>query len=506
MNIVNVVQGSPEWLALRAKCFTASDASAMLGLSEHKARKVLLREKVTGLASEVDAATQKRFDAGHASEAAARPIVEARLGLELFPVTATLDLDGLQLSASFDGVSEDEKTVWENKLANNSNADLLAVIDDKHWPQLEQQMLVAGVNREYFTVSDGTEAGTKGEWYLSLAERRAKLIAGWKQFQADLAVYRPEPAEVVVVGHAPEMLPALRIEVTGMVTASNLTEFRSQALTIIGAIKTDLQTDDDFASAEKTVKWCGDLEERLEAAKQHALSQTASIDELFRAIDQIKVEARAKRLELDKLVKTRKEAIRSEIVCGAQNVLKAHIEALNQRLGKQYMPTQDMLRFAVAIKGMKTISSLRDAVATEIANAKIETSEVADKIELNLKTLRELARDHAFLFADTAQIVLKQNDDLTALVKTRIADHKAVEEKHLEEERDRIRREEQAKTEAIPQSGGTTQPGTTDRPPATDANAIEAYLASVDETPKTKAMIRKHLAAFLVFREQTKGE
>src|SRR5690606_3889090 len=122
----------------------------------------------------------------------------------------------------------------------------------------------------------------------------------------------PEP-----IGRTPENLPALRIEVTGMVTASNLAEFKTHALAVLGGINTDLRNDQDFADAERTVKWCKEVEDRLEAAKQHALSQTSSIDELFRTIDTIAAETRAKRLELDKLVKARKDAIRLEIKAAA---------------------------------------------------------------------------------------------------------------------------------------------------------------------------------------------
>ncbi|WP_419178519.1 hypothetical protein [Pseudomonas syringae] len=46
----------------------------------------------------------------------------------------------------------------------------------------------------------------------------------------------------------------------------------------------------------------------MEAAKQHALSQTETIDALFRTIDEISEQARRKCLELDKLVKAHKVA------------------------------------------------------------------------------------------------------------------------------------------------------------------------------------------------------
>ena len=44
----NVKQGSKEWHEFRARHFAASDAPAMMGVSPHKTRSELLREKATG--------------------------------------------------------------------------------------------------------------------------------------------------------------------------------------------------------------------------------------------------------------------------------------------------------------------------------------------------------------------------------------------------------------------------------------------------------------------------
>jgi hypothetical protein len=233
------------------------------------------------------------------------------------------------------------------------------------------------------------------------------------------------------------------------VTASNLEAYKSHALAVFSGINRELKTDQQFADAEKVVKWCGDVEARLAAAKQHALSQTESIDALFRAIDDISSEAKRTRLELDKLVKARKEAVRGEIVAGGIAALRDHVAALNARLGKPYMPavTAD---FAGAIKGKRTIDSLNDAVDTLLANTKIEASATADRIQANLATLRELGKDHVFLFSDTAQIVLKANDDLTVLVKSRIAEHQQKEAARIAAETARITAEveQQARVKA----------------------------------------------------------
>ncbi|MCK2097715.1 lambda-exonuclease family protein [Thauera aromatica] len=345
-------QGSEAWHTLRAGRFTASEAPAMLGVSKYQARADLLKRKATGLVEEVDAATKRRFDEGHAAEAAARPIVEDLVGEELWPVTMTAEVDGLPLLASMDGLTMLGDTGWETKLLNQ---DLRAAVEAGELPehytaQMEQQMLVAGCERIYFTTSDGTPENTFGLWYESNPDLRARIVAGWKQFAEDLAAYVPEPEIVKPAGKAPEALPALRIEVTGMVTASNLAAFREHALAVFGGIKTDLQSDADFADAERTVKWCKEVEDKLDAAKQHALSQTASIDELFRTIDAIKEEARQKRLTLDRLVKAEKENRKGEIVASAGKAYRDHWTALCRRIGGDWIPAIGVGYWADAIK------------------------------------------------------------------------------------------------------------------------------------------------------------
>lgn len=442
MQIHNVQQGSPEWLELRAKHFTASEAPAMLGLSKYKTREALLREKATGIIPEVDANTQRRFDKGHEAEAAARPTAELIIGEELFPATGTEAIDGLPLLASFDGITMMEDVAWEHKLWNVEFAEYLRETDDApdtHWPQLEQQLLISGAEKVLFMVSDGAE-NTASIWYESRPDRRAKVIAGWKQFAEDLANYQYQPEAVKPAGRAPETLPALRIEVTGMVTASNLDAFHRHAMAVFGSINTDLQTDADFADAEKTVKWCKDVEDRLEAAKQHALSQTASIDDLFRTIDAIKAEARAKRLELDRLVKAEKETRKAEIVGSARLSLLDHIEALNKRIGGNYMPAANLVQLGEAIRGLKSIDSMREKVGNALMAAKLEASAIADRIEANRKTAEDMS-----LVPDFASICTKLPEDFAALYAHRKQQRAEAEAKRLEAERERIRQEEEAK-------------------------------------------------------------
>ncbi|MND38635.1 YqaJ-like viral recombinase domain protein [compost metagenome] len=462
MIIHNVTQGSMEWLALRAKHFTASEAPAMMGASKYQTRAQLLHQKHTGLTEEVSEAQQRLFDRGHESEASARVILEDITGEEFFPIVAT---DGRYL-ASVDGANMLCDTLFEHKLLNQ---DLVEQVENEelephyYW-QLEHQLLVTGAERVIFVCSDGTADNFHSFNYVSRPERREQLIAGWDQFEKDLATFQPEAPQAEVVGTAPEMLPALRIEVQGMVTASNLDQFKTHALAVIGAINTTLEDDQDFADAEKTVKWCADVEGRLDAAKEHALGQTASIDEMFRTIDAIREEARNKRLQLEKQVKARKQQIRDEIVSSANRDFQTYLRELEAGFSSKVFMSAVAIDVAGAIKGKKTIASLRDAASTELARAKVEARLAADQISANLTTLREKAEGFEFLFADAQQLVLKANDDLAAVIGNRIAEHQQAEEKRLEQERERIRQEELRKLEAEQQQAQQPAPVEQDKP------------------------------------------
>ena len=439
MKIHNVAQGSAEWHALRAQHFTASEAPAMMGASKYQTRTDLLTMKKTGIAPEVNQAQQYIFDRGHATEALARPLVEVMIGEELYPVVGT---DG-NLLASMDGATMLGETLFEHKLWNESLVAQVKAdeLDPHYYWQLEQQLLVSGAERVIFVCSDGTAENFVHMEYRPVAGRAAQLVEGWKQFEADLANFEMAEAPSIIVGKAPDELPALRIELTGMVTASNLKVFEDSALAVIDSVKTTLQTDQDFADAKKAVKWCGDVEEAVAVAKKQALSQTQSIDELFSSLDRISAHARETRLKVDKLVKAQELLVKTNIKQKAEQALADHVAAINRTLGRVTLPAVAS-DFVGAMKNKRTIASLQDAVDTELARAKIAASQSADAIRLNLTSLAELAPDHAFLFNDIQQLVLKANDDLVALIKVRISEHQKAEEQKAEAQREQIRQEE----------------------------------------------------------------
>lgn len=446
MIIHNVLQGTEEWHALRANHYTASETPVMMGASSKMRRNELLHLKATSSEREYSDWVQRNlFDKGHLYEAEARVILERRLGEDMYPTVGVDEATGLL--ASLDGITMLGDVIYEHKMWNEDLAEAVrsGELPPEYYWQLEQQLLVSKAERALFVVSDGTEDNFAMMEYLPVAGRAEQIIAGWKQFSEDLASYQVVEQKPEAVGRTPDNLPALRIEVSGEVTASNLTEFKAHAIDVIKSINRKLETDQDFADAEKAVKWCKEAEDRIEAAKSHALSQTASIDELFRTLGDISTELRSTRLELDRLVKAEKENIRNDIRTKAESAFTAHIQALNKRLGEVRLPRVDC-NVALAMKGKRTVATLQDAADTELARAKIEANELADDIQGKLAWFNDnVTEQHQALFRDLADLVTMPANHFEATVVARVSKHQKDEEERLEKERERIRQEEAAK-------------------------------------------------------------
>jgi predicted phage-related endonuclease len=424
--IHDLVQGSPEWDAFRLEHHGASEAGAMLGLSPVMTRTELLKMKKLGLPREFSQFVQERvLDRGHETEALARPLIEQIIGEELYASTHSMG----RLSASCDGLTIDDETAMEHKQWSERLAAIVreGLVPEEHMPQCQQVLMVTKAKRLIFVVSDGTPERMVHVWVKPDAEWFARIRDGWAQFDRDLAAYvLPESAAPAPVGKAPDLLPALRIEVTGAVTASNLAEFKATALATIRAVNRTLKTDQDFADADKAVKWCADVEGRLKAAKEHALSQTADIEALFRALDEIGAEAKTVRLDLDKLVTRRKTEVKEEAVSKARRALDEHVASLNAEIAPMRV-TVGPVDFAGAIKGLRSIASMQDALDTALAGGRIAADTAARVVRGNVATFQAEAAGFEFLFADLGALVHKAADDFKAVVSSRIATHKAAE-------------------------------------------------------------------------------
>lgn len=446
MQTLSLVQGTPEWLSVRAKHFTASEAPAMLGLSKYQTRNEILRQKKTGITPDVDAGTQALFDRGHAAEAQARPIADRIAGDEFFPAVGAADIEGLPLLASFDGISMFEDKIFEHKLRNESLADFITSNDDlpdTHWPQVEHQLLVSGAERCLFITSDGTEEKLDAIWYVSKPDRRAKLIAGWKQFSADLEAYEPAPEVAAPAAVPVENLPSLVISVTGsLAVTDNLKKFGTALQDFVERTPKKPETDEEFAVCEAAIKTLTKAEEALDAAESAALAQVSCIDEMRLLKATLRELARSNRLALEKLVKAEKENRKLAIVQKARETVSEFVKGQTQAA---YLPPV-YADFAGAMKGLKTVSSIQNAVDTELARVKIEVSDINNAIAKNVAAI-DAVPEHAALFADRASLVLKDAEFVALTIRQRIADHEADQAEKIEAERTRIRAEEEARAQ-----------------------------------------------------------
>ena len=448
--IHNLIQGSAAWHQHRATARNASDASAMMACSPYKSRTALLKERATGITPEVDAATQARFDRGHAIEEAARPLAEAFIGDDLSPVIGTTD-DGY-LSASFDGLTFCGTIAWECKSWNESKAQ---VVRDGQIPQADywqcvQQLAVSNAQKLIYTVTDGTPERTVHATLLQsdIVHDRTALLAGWEQFDKDLAAFDPRAERpAAVVAEPVESLPAVAVQLQGsLAVVSNLDKFGDSLRSFIARMVPKPATDQEFADAEAECKALKKAEEMLEAAESGALAQISDVEQLRRTVADLRNLARTTRLAREKLVAAEKENRRTALVTGAQQDLDAHVAAWNQRLGANWLP-RVAGGFAETIKGLKSLDSMRDKVAVALTNAKHDANQLAARLEANRKHLVQEDGDWIALFADFSTVGAKAEEDFQALASLRIGNHKQAEAARLEAQREKIRAEEAARLE-----------------------------------------------------------
>lgn len=160
MEVVNLIQGSPEWDLFRREHYPASEAPSMMGVSKFNPKTpeelALIRLGLKEIV--ISDFQQKIFDEGHAMEECARPIVEKLIKEPLSNMIGKKVVDRLAmpLAASLDGLTFDGEIVfehkkWNEKLAKDVRAKKLS---PAYTWQLDQQLVVSGAKKVIFVTSD----------------------------------------------------------------------------------------------------------------------------------------------------------------------------------------------------------------------------------------------------------------------------------------------------------------------------------------------------------------
>ena len=482
----NLIQGSAEWHAFRRQHYTASDAPAMLGISPYKTRAELLREKATGITPEITPAQQRIFDEGHKLEALARPVAEAIVGEELFPVVGS---DG-KLAASFDGLTMLGDVVFEHKTLNQS---LRYDWDDArgdHLPahyraQMEQQLLVSGAERALFVASELIDGARRSKycWYTSDAFMRERIVAGWAQFEKDLQNWQPEAAPAPVQAAPVQSLPAVVVQVQGSLTVGgNLPAFGDALRAFIERIPTRPETDQEFADAEAACKTLKRAEDALEQAENSALAQIGDVEAMRRAVADLRSLARSTRLATEKLVKAEKEARKTARVMQARQQFAKRVQELQEQVQGMSLRV-DEPDFAGAVKGLSSLASFDEKLTAALLAGQAEAEAVARRVAENLAQL-DAVQTHALLFADRAELVHKDAETLALIIAQRIEAHRRQEAERQQAE---AAQRQQAATEAAPPVAAASlaqpvpQPAA-DEPPGLKLGEINQRLAPLSVT------------------------
>jgi putative phage-type endonuclease len=449
---VNIQQGTPEWHDLISRTIGGSEVGILFGLG-HITRDELIRQKATGIVPEPSEFQAALFAKGHEIEDFAREYIGDLYGDEFFPAVF-LDEDN-KSRASLDGINLAGDTIIEIKTINKKNKSyaMAGEIDPMYIPQVVYGMGMSGAEKCLFIVSDGMPEST---YYVPV-----QFDIGWfetiqsaiTQFWLDVDVYQPEQSKPEPVLMPVMQLPALNIRVAGDIAiSSNLETFGDKLTGFIAGINRDPQTDEDFGNLETAVKTLKQAEDALKKGMDSALGQTSSIDDLIKRVEYFIDCARNARLSAEKLTKTRKEEIRNELIIAAKNEYAKYCASLEREID----PIKLMLvqpDFSQAIKGVKTMASLRDKLNTSLANAKILASDTAADLRVKLAWYKENCLSFNYLFGDLKDIIRKPLDDFKLNCESRIERHKQAEqekakalaEKLAEQEREKIRQDEERK-------------------------------------------------------------
>lgn len=470
MKVLNLIQGSDKWLEARLQYLCASEAPVMMGCSKFMSRNQLLDLKKGWENNPIGSFKQKVFQRGHKSEAVAREILELEECTDLTPTVGLLYIEGLELLASFDGIDGFDGTPWEHKEWNTALAENVrnSVLEPMYYWQLEQHCLVSGSETVRFTCSDGTEKNRVSMFYKSQPDRQSELIDGWHQFVKDLAKHVISAKKEAVVATEAEAFPMIVCSVNGSMVDSNLVAYladiKERAEIEMNRV---LETDQDFADKEdlnkKTVKARADLKIKV-ANIQGQFISLADFSNIAVQIDSVlqKMQSQGeKQVKIEK--ENRKRAINNkavgQIVDYATECDKKISPLSIASISKRSMPDFDL-----AMKGKRNLEAMKSAVDDLIAKEKIEIDAVMSRIVPNQIFLKEHATEYAFLFHDVAQIINQETEPFQAVVKSRIADHKAKEEEKAEKLRESIRIEEEKKATIKANNKITETPSQTVQP------------------------------------------
>ena len=155
MKIIEVEQGSQDWLDWRKSVITATDCSCIMGSNPWTSEYKCWQRKL-GLIEEVK--SNEAMERGKRLEPIARDHFMKEFGIEMKPVVVeSTEFDFL--GASLDGISLLGRSILEIKCGGNKLHDMAknGKLPEYYMHQMQHQLLVTGVEKCFYYSFDGKE-------------------------------------------------------------------------------------------------------------------------------------------------------------------------------------------------------------------------------------------------------------------------------------------------------------------------------------------------------------
>ncbi len=244
------------------------------------------------------------------------------------------------------------------------------------------------------------------------------------------------------------VIPKLVVTVEGKVKESNLPAFHEASKKFVSQINRIYKTDEDFGQAELDIKALKGAETLCKNEEENVMAQTHDIREVVKEIRFIGEGFRTPRLEIEREVKEQKDHIRIVEMKEASDEILELENRLSQEINKEFPVRLGFTRPDLydAIKGLRTIDSVKASIAKEKDAAILMLNLIAVEIKEKLLWFREQGyMEHKMFFGDMPNIIHAEMEGFKAMVVLRVKEHLEEVKKKEEQQREKIRIQEEAK-------------------------------------------------------------
>lgn len=270
---------------------------------------------------------------------------------------------------------------------------------------------------------------------------------------------------------------AIEFAVTSSIKKNTLPEIRESWKNWLDSYNAaELETDQDFLDAAKFVTECKRTEEKLEEIREKALK--GEVSKVIKEIETMKETTRAKRLEFDRAVTTRRDNLKRDAVAAALKQLADTLAGFEHRCAPRNAAEAPEYRLQAAIKGKSSILKMQEALEIESEKIVAEAKVYNDTFTATLVKVYDLyqAAGETATDSELDLLVSKYHTDAPERAKL-ILDQKRVAREQAELENKRLAEVEAAAQ--VPEPAPAIQPAPTapQAAPAAPAQTVPAAAA-----------------------------